>query len=182
MLKWQSKESCFFLFVFSNQSISFEQFSDLLFMESNSSNILIHVKSDGNKLYFLGWRCRSFHSFDQSLQSKTIAFLKSKSLFVLLLEEGIGGYMVGTNGSCFPSSVVPWRISGVQLETIVLIIAGKEEGRTKRPWTSNLSVILFDITNMNNQFFNGYIGSVLHSVVLYECMCTWAYSLRRLIR
>lgn len=74
--------------------------------------------------------------------------------------------MIASNGGGFPSSVVSRRISGVKLELVIFIVACKQEGSTERPWTTDLSVVLLDIADVNDDFFDGDVWSVLELVIL----------------
>jgi hypothetical protein len=74
--------------------------------------------------------------------------------------------MVATNGGGLPSGVVSWGISGVKLELVILIVAGKKECSTEGSWTTDLSVVLLDVANVNDNLFDRNVWSVLELVIL----------------
>lgn len=76
--------------------------------------------------------------------------------------------MIAAYGCGLPSSIISRRVSGVELELSVLVIASEEESRSKRPGSSDLRVVLLDVTDVDHDFFDGDGGSVLESVVLNE--------------
>lgn len=74
--------------------------------------------------------------------------------------------MVGSDCRSFPASVVAGRISRVQLEPVMLIIASKQESRPKRPGPSNLRIVLLDITDMHNKLLNRHTSPKLNPIIL----------------
>ena len=145
-------------------------------------DLLVDGEGNGDELDLLGGGCGSLHGLNERLQGKPESFFERQVFLVLLLEEGIGGNVVAADGRGLPPGIVARRISGVELELAVLVVAGEEEGRSERPGSSDLGVVLLDIADVDNDFLDGDGGSVLEPVVLNECGDTCAYSLSKLMR
>ena len=52
------------------------------------------------------------------------------------------------------------------MECVVFIVAGEEEGGSEGPGSADLSVVLFDIADVDDEFLDGDVVSELDSVVL----------------
>ena len=74
--------------------------------------------------------------------------------------------MIGPNSGGLPSSIVSWGVGGVELELIVLVIASEEEGSPERSGSTNLGIVLLDIADVDDEFFNGDVCSELYSIIL----------------
>jgi hypothetical protein len=74
--------------------------------------------------------------------------------------------MIATNGCGLPTCIVSGRIGGIKLEFVVFVITCKQKCGTKGSGSTDLSVVLFDVANVNDDFFDWYIGSILELVVL----------------
>ena len=75
--------------------------------------------------------------------------------------------MVASNSSCSPPCVVARWIGGVKLEFSIFVVSCEEEGCAEGSCSSNLGVVLFNVANVDNNFFNGNAGSVFDSVALH---------------
>ena len=175
-------QSLIFLLLSWAQSVSFQQLLYPLFTHSYSLNIFSHVERYGHQLDFLCWWSCCLHCLDQSLKSKAKTFFQSQIFLVFLLQEGVSCNMVASDSSCLPSCIISWRISRVKLEFSMFVISSEKESSTKWSWPSNLSVLLFNITDVDNNFLNGNAWSELESMILDYFTFTWAYYLRRLMR
>lgn len=170
--------------VFSNrQSIGFKKWFDSFLWNVNSLNLLFHIEVNWYQLnFFSGWCC-GLHGLNQSLQGKSISFFKCHIFLIFLFKERVCSNVVATDSGGLPSSIVSWRISWVKLEFIVFIITGKQESSTEWSGSTDLSVVLFNVANINDDLLNWNVGSVLEFIILsIREKFTWAYYLKRLIK
>ena len=142
------------LFFSRTETVGLQQLFYSLFTHCQSLDLFHHVEWNGNQLNLLGWWSSRLHCLHQSLQSESKAFFLTLILLVLLLEERVSSNMVATNSCGLPSSILSWGISGVKLELAMFIVASEEESSSKRSGSSNLSILLLDITNIDNNLFN----------------------------
>lgn len=95
-----------------------------------------------------------------------INLIKIQILLILLLQEGVGCQVVLPYGSGLPSSIVTRGIGAVELELVVLVVAGKEEGGSEGSLSSWLCVTLLEVADSDDQLLDGNALLVLEPVLL----------------
>jgi hypothetical protein len=55
--------------------------------------------------------------------------------------------IVGTNHSGLPTTVVPGRVTLIQLESVLLVVSSKQKGHAKGTKTTSLGIKLLVVTN-----------------------------------
>ena len=172
----------FIFLLFRTQTIRLQQLLYPFLTHGYPLNLLHHVEWNRYQLDLLCWWSRGFHGLDEGLQGKSQTLFQIHIVFVFLFQKWICSDMIATNSSSFPSCIVPRRISGVELEFSMFIIACKQEGSPKRSRPSDLCIILLDITDIDNNFLNRNTRSILNPMILYRDGHTCAYYLSILMR
>ena len=155
-----------FEFFSNRQSISFKKWFDSFLGNVNSLDLFFHIEVNWDQLNLFSWWCCGLHGLNQGFQGKSVTLFKSHIFLIFLFKERVGSNMIATYGCGFPSSIISWRISWVKLEFIVFIITSKQKSSTEWSGSTDLSVVLFNVANINDDFFNWNVGSVLEFIIL----------------
>lgn len=99
-----------------------------------------------------------------------------------MLQKRISRIVVVSDRSSLPSSVIAGGVGRIELELAVFVVSSEEEGSSEGSGAADLSVVLFDVANIDDDFFDGDARPIFKSVFLSEWMLTWAFSRNRLIR
>lgn len=119
-----------------------------------------------SELDLLATQFGTIHGLTQHLDSQLARLLERTILIVILLEEALGGSVVGTDRRGFPTAIVTTGVGLVELEVAVGIPAGVDEGDAEGPQAAVLCVTLLEVTKAAHQLLAGDVSVVGEEVAL----------------
>jgi hypothetical protein len=124
------------------------------------AHLVLHFPGAGlqehlGELQLLGGQAGRIHGLAQDLEGEGYGLLPGQAVAVVLLEHGLRRLAVGPDGRGLPAAVVAGGIAHVELEAMVLVPAGEEEGDAEGAEAAELGVPLLGVAEGLDELLDG---------------------------